>query len=80
MTFKSTVRVSLWTKVKGKLSFAEGLNTSSITLSVAALSFGERGGGFADGQVASIQLNRGCCPGGIKGQRHYRLFSFMSSL
>lgn len=30
-------------------------------------------GGFADGQVASIQFNGGCCPGGIKGQRHWRV-------
>lgn len=30
-------------------------------------------GGFADGQVASIQFNSGCCPGGIKGQRHRRV-------
>lgn len=33
-------------------------------------------GGFADRQVASIQFYRGCCPRGIKGQRHYRVFSF----
>lgn len=30
-------------------------------------------GGFSGRQVASIQFNGGCCPGGIKGQRHWRL-------
>ena len=32
-------------------------------------------GGFADRQVASIQFYRGCCPRGVKGQRHYGVFS-----
>lgn len=35
-------------------------------------------GVFADTQVASIQFFQGCCLE-IKRQRHYRVFSFLSS-
>lgn len=47
--------------------------SSSRSTSAAGAPLSSVLGGFADGQVASIQFNGGCCPGGIKGQRHWRV-------
>lgn len=47
--------------------------SSSHSTSAAGAPLSSVLGGFTDGQVASIQFNGGCCPGGIKGQRHWRV-------
>lgn len=51
---------------KAKTSLSRSTSASAAPLSSVL-------GGFSGRQVASIQFNGGCCPGGIKGQRHWRL-------
>lgn len=51
---------------KAKTSLSRSTSASAAPLSSVL-------GGFSGRQVASIQFNGGCCPGGIKGQRHWRV-------
>lgn len=51
---------------KAKTSLSRRTSASAAPLSSVL-------GGFSGRQVASIQFNGGCCPGGINGQRHWRL-------
>lgn len=53
---------------KAKTSLSHSTSASAVPLSSQL-------GGFSGRQVASIQFSGGCCPGGIKGQRHWRVFA-----